>query len=46
MDKKHFLVKCGKYALQINELQLEGKKRMPAEAFLAGTKLIEGTKLG
>lgn len=46
VDKKHFLVKCGKYALQINELQLEGKKRMPAEAFLAGTKLIEGTKLG
>ncbi len=35
-DQKHLIVVCGKDYLQINELQLEGKKRMKAEDFLRG----------
>jgi methionyl-tRNA formyltransferase len=36
---------CGKDAITIKELQPEGKKPMPAAAFLNGNKLKAGTKL-
>lgn len=45
-NKTGFTVKTGKGNLIINELQLEGKKRMKAEAFLAGNKLEKGEMLG
>jgi methionyl-tRNA formyltransferase len=40
-DGKTFLrVKCTDHWLQLEDVQLEGKKRMPAEEFLRGFKLI------
>jgi methionyl-tRNA formyltransferase len=39
-------VACGEGSLIIEELQLEGKKRLPARDFLAGYHLAEGIKLG
>lgn len=39
-------VACGKGALLIKELQLEGKKRMDAASFLRGHKLEKGMFLG
>ena len=36
--KKEFWVQCAEGAIQIDELQFEGKKRMPASAFLLGFK--------
>lgn len=44
--KDSFLVKTGKGCLKINELQLEGKKRMDTGAFLRGYPVEEGTVLG
>lgn len=40
-DKKHLYVSCEDFLLQIEELQLAGKKRMEATAFLNGVKDIE-----
>jgi methionyl-tRNA formyltransferase len=40
-DRKHFYVACADQWLQIDELQLAGKKRMDAQAFLNGMKEIE-----
>lgn len=45
VEKDAILVKTGKGALAILELQLEGKKRMSAEAFLRGYEIKEGTLL-
>ena len=45
-DKNTFTVKTGKGSLIINELQLEGKKRMTTDAFLLGNKLEKGEVLG
>lgn len=42
VDKNSFTVKCMVNALKINELQLEGKKRMTTDAFLLGTKVTVG----
>ena len=39
-------VACGKGSVIIHELQLEGKKRLPAHEFLAGCKLEPGASLG
>lgn len=39
-------VACGSGSLILLELQLEGKKRLPAAEFLAGCRLEPGTKLG
>jgi methionyl-tRNA formyltransferase len=39
-------IACGEGSLIIEELQLEGKKRLTAGDFLAGHHLAEGTKLG
>ncbi len=44
-DKDSFTIAAGKQALKVNELQLEGKKRMKASDFLNG-RSIEGSKLG
>lgn len=40
-DRKHLYVACNDEWLQIDELQLAGKKRMDAQAFLNGMKEIE-----
>jgi methionyl-tRNA formyltransferase len=40
------VVKTGKGALAITELQLAGKKRMTTESFLLGYEVQEGEKLG
>lgn len=44
-DKDSFVIATGDKALKVNELQLEGKKRMKASDFLNG-RSIEGSKLG
>jgi len=46
VTKKYFTVNCGEGAVRITELQLEGKKRMPADAFLRGFRMDAGTVLG
>ncbi len=40
------LIKTGKGTLKAEALQLEGKKRMGADAFLRGCPIEEGTRLG
>lgn len=40
-DRKHLYIACSDAWLQIDELQLAGKKRMDAQAFLNGMKEIE-----
>ncbi len=40
-----FLVVTGDGVLEVLELQIEGKKRMPSSDFLRGYKVEEGTKL-
>lgn len=45
-DKSSFLVKTKEGCLRVNELQLEGKKRMGTESFLLGYKLEKGEMLG
>lgn len=44
-DKRGLLVACGSNALLIKEIQPEGKKRMPVEAFLCGYPIAAGTLL-
>ena len=46
VSKNEILVKCGKGALSLKEIQLEGKKRMAADAFLRGYQLESGVLLG
>lgn len=46
VDKKSFAVQCGEGILKVNEVQLEGKKRMKTEDFLRGCRLEAGQKLG
>ena len=45
VSKDGFGVQTGKGILKIRELQLEGKKRMDAGAFLRGYRMEEGMKL-
>ncbi len=45
-DKKSFNIQCGEGLLKVNEVQLEGKKRMRTEDFLRGYKIEPGQKLG
>ena len=45
-DRDGLLVACGEGAVGIGELQLPGKKRMPAKALLAGHPIPTGTRLG
>lgn len=46
VSKDNFTVQTGKCQLRILELQLQGKKRMDAAAFLRGYKLEEMMRLG
>ncbi len=46
VEKDSFSVKTGKGYLKVEELQLEGKKRMMVKDFLLGYKLETGMKLG
>ncbi len=46
VDKNEFHVKAGQGSLIINEVQLQGKKRMLTDAFLRGFTLKEGDFLG
>jgi len=41
VDKKRLLIACSDTFLQIDELQLSGKKRMDAQSFLNGMKNLE-----
>lgn len=45
VEKNYFVVKCGQKALKINEVQLEGKKRMTTDAFLRGNVLEKNMQL-
>ncbi len=45
-DRKGIYVSCGKEVLILTELQLAGKKRMSADAFLRGYAVREGMILG
>ena len=45
-DKESFTVMCGKNALQITEIQLEGKRRMSVKDFMLGCQMELGEKLG
>ena len=45
IDKAGFVVACGKGALHMNQIQLQGKKRMAAGDFLRGYNLEEGMML-
>jgi methionyl-tRNA formyltransferase len=41
------VVRCGKKtAVRLTELQREGKKRIPADAFLIGERVVRGERLG
>ncbi len=46
VEKDRFGVQTGDGVLICTEVQLEGKKRMPAADFLRGSSLTAGTKLG
>lgn len=46
LEKKNFSVCCGKDALKILEVQVEGKKHMTSEEFLRGAHLTEGVVMG
>ena len=45
IEKDGFLVQAGAGLLKILELQIPGKKRMKADAFLRGYQVEEGTML-
>ena len=45
-DREGLEVACGSGSLLIGELQLEGRKRLPAAEFLAGCRVAAGTVLG
>ena len=45
VDKSGIHVACGRDALILKEVQLEGKKRMETDAFLRGYQVTAGTML-
>jgi methionyl-tRNA formyltransferase len=45
-DRRGMLIACGRNALQIHELQPEGKKRMRVESFCCGHPIPPGTDFG
>lgn len=45
-SKKRLIVACGEGAIEILNLQLEGKKAMDASVFLAGNKILPNTVFG
>jgi methionyl-tRNA formyltransferase len=46
IGKDAFYVQCGNGVLKVNEVQLEGKKRMCSADFLRGCRLEAGQRLG
>lgn len=42
VTRQNFYVKTGDQILKVNEVQLQGKKRMSVQSFLLGYKLVEG----
>ena len=46
VGKNTFTVACGQGYLVVNEVQLEGKKRMDSGSFLRGNQLVAGVMLG
>ena len=46
IDKESFTIACGEGAIEVLEVQLEGKKRMSAGDFLKGSSLNIGQELG
>ncbi|OGX15616.1 MAG: methionyl-tRNA formyltransferase [Omnitrophica WOR_2 bacterium RBG_13_41_10] len=46
VSKEGIIVETGKDNLIIEELQIEGKRRMPAEEFIAGHRISPGDRLG
>jgi len=46
IDKESFIIACGEGAIEVLEVQLEGKKRMSAGDFLKGSTLNIGQELG
>lgn len=46
VTKKYFAVKTGKGLLKICSLQIPGKKKMEADAFMRGYQIVEGERLG
>lgn len=45
VEKESVMVACGEGIIRIQELQLEGKKRMPVKDFLLGYHMEAGSKL-
>ena len=45
-DRLGLEIACGSGSLLIDELQLEGRKRLPASEFMAGCKVLAGSLLG
>ena len=43
-DKKGIYVACGEDVLVLSQVQLEGKKRMDADAFLRGCHIETGSR--
>lgn len=46
INRDNVIVKCGKNSLKLEEIQIEGKKRMDVKSFLSGYKLEKGSLLG
>ena len=46
VTKNTIVVAAGEGALALKEIQLAGKKRMPVQAFLLGSSVETGIKLG
>jgi methionyl-tRNA formyltransferase len=47
IENHRFLVACANHTwIELLEVQLEGKKRLPAADFLRGTPLLSGARLG
>ena len=46
VDRDSFVVRCADGALEIYEVQLQGKKRMPVADFIRGFSLDVGMRLG
>jgi methionyl-tRNA formyltransferase len=45
-DATGLRIACGKGVLNVGELQLPGRKRLPTAEFLRGCALAVGTELG
>ena len=46
IDEKKFEIACGDGSVVVEELTKQGSKRMRAEDFLRGAKLLRGERLG